>query len=144
MTRETILVVDDTPVNLKLTRILLTHEGYDVRTANSGPEALELLKTCHPRLILADIQMPGMDGLEMTRRIKADPRNRDILVVALTALAMTGDEEKAVEAGCDGYITKPIDTRALGDRIREYLQTGGEAHAAPADPFRGTDIDDLR
>ncbi len=144
MTRDTILVVDDTPVNLKLTRILLTHEGYDVRTAGSGPEALELLKTCHPRLILADIQMPGMDGLEMTRRIKADPRNRDILVVALTALAMAGDEEKAVEAGCDGYITKPIDTRALGNRIREYLQPGEESRAAAADPFEGTDIDDLR
>src|SRR5512132_3161552 len=132
MTRETILVVDDTPVNLKLTRILLTHEGYDVRTANSGPEALELLKTFHPRLILADIQMPGMDGLEMTRRIKADPQKRDILVVALTALAMQGDEERARAAGCDGYITKPIEPRALGERIRGYLTTPGDEHAPPS------------
>lgn len=145
MAGETILVVDDTPVNLKLTRILLTHEGYDVRTANSGPEALAILETYHPRLILADIQMPGMDGLEMTRRIKADPRNRDILVVALTALAMAGDEEKAIEAGCDGYITKPIDTRALGDKIREYLQIGGESRPPQTDPFEGSsDVDDLR
>src|SRR5512140_113741 len=98
MAGEPILVVDDTPVNLKLTRILLTHEGYDVHTANSGAEALEILENFHPRLILADIQMPGMDGLEMTRRIKADPRHRDIVVVALTALAMQGDEEKALKA----------------------------------------------
>jgi CheY-like chemotaxis protein len=144
MAGEQILVVDDTPVNLKLTRILLTHEGYDVRTAESGEEALRILESFHPRLVLADIQMPGMDGLEMTRRIKGDQRNRGILVVALTALAMQGDEERAIEAGCDGYITKPIDTRALGERIRGYLHTGDEPHTAAADPFAGSGIDDLR
>jgi CheY-like chemotaxis protein len=144
MAGEQILVVDDTPVNLKLTRILLTHEGYDVRTAESGEEALRMLETFHPRLVLADIQMPGMDGLEMTRRIKSDPRRRDILVVALTALAMKGDEERAIEAGCDGYITKPIDTRALGARIREYLHTAGEPPLSADDPFADAGIDDLR
>jgi CheY-like chemotaxis protein len=143
MAGEQILVVDDTPVNLKLTRILLTHEGYDVRTAESGEEALSILENFHPRLVLADIQMPGMDGLEMTRRIKGDPRNRGILVVALTALAMKGDEERAIEAGCDGYITKPIDTRALGDRIRGYLHTGDEPRRS-ADPLANSGIDDLR
>src|SRR3954447_25188754 len=127
MAGERILVVDDTPVNLKLTRILLRHEGYDVQTANSGEEALSLLDSFRPRMILADIQMPGMDGLEMTRRIKRNPQHRDILVVALTALALHGDEERALEAGCDGYITKPIDTHALGERIRGYLHTVGEA-----------------
>src|SRR5437763_16067503 len=115
-----ILIVDDTPVNLKLTRILLEHGGYEARTASCADEAPKLLHTLRPRLVLADIQMPGMDGLEMTRRIKADPRNRGMKVVALTAFAMKGDEERAIEAGCDGYITKPIDTRALGDRIRGY------------------------
>jgi two-component system cell cycle response regulator DivK len=144
MAGEQILVVDDTPVNLKLTRILLTHEGYEVRTAESGEEALRILEMFHPRLVLADIQMPGMDGLEMTRRIKGDPRHRGILVVALTALAMKGDEERAIEAGCDGYITKPIDTRALGDRVRAYLHTGDEPRSASADPFAGSGIDDLR
>jgi CheY-like chemotaxis protein len=145
MAGEPILIVDDTPVNLKLTRILLTHEGYEVRTASSGEEALGILEKFHPRLVLADIQMPGMDGLEMTRRIKRDPRHRDILVVALTALAMQGDEEKAIQAGCDGYITKPIETRALGDRIRGYLQTAGEPRpAAKSDPFAGAGLDDLR
>ena len=121
MAGEPILVVDDTPVNLKLTRILLVNEGYTVLTAASAEEALELLHSHHPRLVLADIQLPGMDGLEMTRRIKADERTRDIAVVALTAFAMKGDEQKATDAGCDGYITKPIDTRMLGSRIRQLL-----------------------
>ena len=118
-----ILIVEDTPVSLRLTRILLANEGYTVLTAASAEEALELLRSHHPRLILADIQLPGMDGLEMTRLIKQDERSRDIAVVALTAFAMKGDEEKAMDAGCDGYITKPIDTRTLGDRIRQMLST---------------------
>jgi two-component system, cell cycle response regulator DivK len=118
---EPILIVDDTPVNLKLTRILLVNEGYAVQTAASAEEALAMLDSYHPKLVLADIQLPGMDGLEMTRRIKSDERTRDITVVALTAFAMKGDEEKALAAGCDGYITKPIDTRTLGNRIRAVL-----------------------
>src|SRR6266478_9782903 len=132
MAGEPILIVDDTPVNLKLTRILLLNEGYKVLTAASAEEALELLRGYRPRLILADIQLPGMDGLEMTRRIKQDPATRDITVVALTAFAMKGDEQKAIEAGCDGYITKPIDTRTLGSRIREYLERRPKAAAGDA------------
>src|ERR1039457_6467223 len=119
MAAEPILIVDDTPVNLKLTRILLVNEGYAVLTASSGEEALELLRSYHPRLILADIQLPGMDGLEMTRRIKQDERTRGIAVVALTAFAMKGDEQKAMDAGCDGYITKPIDTQIGRASCRE-------------------------
>jgi len=135
MAGEPILIVDDTPLNLKLTRILLVNEGYKVMTAASAEEALELLRSYHPQLILADIQMPGMDGLELTRRIKQNQETRDISVVALTAFAMKGDEQKAVEAGCDGYITKPIDTRSLGGRIREHLNGRAEAQgAAPAAP----------
>jgi two-component system, cell cycle response regulator DivK len=144
MAGEQILVVDDTPVNLKLTRILLSHEGYDVRTASSGEEALDILESYHPRMVLADIQMPGMDGLEMTRRIKSDPRHRDILVVALTALAMQGDEQKALDAGCDGYITKPIERRALGNRIREYLHEPEESRPDGPDPLAASGLDDLR
>lgn len=133
MAGEPILVVDDTPVNLKLTRILLVNEGYKVMTAASAEEALELLRSYHPQLILADIQLPGIDGLELTRRIKKNEETRDITVVALTAFAMKGDEQKAVEAGCDGYITKPIDTRSLGARIREHLNRRAEAlGAAPS------------
>jgi CheY-like chemotaxis protein len=122
MAGESILIVDDTPVNLKLTRILLVNEGYKVITAATAEEALDLLSGCQPDLILEDIQLPGIDGLEMTRRIKADDRTRDIIVVALTAFAMQGDERRAIEAGCDGYITKPIDTRTLGTRVRQYLE----------------------
>lgn len=121
MAGEPILIVDDTPVNLKLTRILLAKEGYKVQTAASAEEALEMLAGYHPRLILADIQLPGMDGLEMTRRLKGDEKTRDITIVALTAFAMKGDEQKARAAGCDGYITKPINTRTLGTVVREYL-----------------------
>src|SRR3954452_22163518 len=100
MAGEPILIVDDTPVNLKLTRILLAGEGFQVTTAPSAEEALELLRGFHPQLILADIQLPGIDGLEMTRRIKENPSTRDIAVVALTAFAMKGDEQRALEAGC--------------------------------------------
>jgi len=122
MAREPILVVDDNPLNLKLTRVLLAGEGYDVRTATDSQEALAVLKTFRPRLILMDIQLPGMDGLELTRRLKADSSNRDILVLALTAYAMKGDEQKARNAGCDGYIAKPIDTRSLPSVVKDYLQ----------------------
>lgn len=134
MPGEPILIVDDTPVNLKLTRMLLLNEGYNVLTAASAEEALELLRGFHPQLVLADIQLPGMDGLELTRRLKRDPGTRDITVVALTAFAMKGDEQKAIDAGCDGYITKPIDTRALGSRIREYLDRRPESQGPGAPP----------
>lgn len=107
---ELILVVDDNPVNLKLVRVLLVKKGYEVYTAADADEALTLLERVHPRLILMDIQLPGMDGLTLTRQLKADPATCDIIIVALTAYAMKVDEQKAREAGCDGYISKPIET----------------------------------
>ena len=134
MAGEPILIVDDTPVNLKLTRILLVNEGYKVMTAASAEEALELLRSYHPFLVLADIQLPGIDGLELTRRIKQDEKTRDIMVVALTAFAMKGDEQRAIDAGCDGYITKPIDTRALGARVREFMMRRAETEGGPVPP----------
>ena len=149
MTGEPILVVDDVPANLKLTRLLLEREGFEVRTTGSAEEALEVLESFRPRLVLADIQLPGIDGLEMTRRIKADPRNRDVLVVALTAYAMKGDEEKAIAAGCDGYITKPIDTRRFAQQLREYMGPAGQAQAhrvpgGPPAPVGEDEIGELR
>src|SRR4051794_9908503 len=126
MAGEPILVVDDTPVNLRLTRILLLNEGYEVLTATTAEEALDLLRTERPAMILADIQLPGIDGLEMTRRIKANPATRQIIVVALTAFSMKDDEQRAIDAGCDGYFTKPIDTRSLGQRLRGILDARGE------------------
>jgi two-component system, cell cycle response regulator DivK len=130
MPNESILVVDDAPVNLKLTGILLRKEGYDVHSAVDAEQALRLLDHFHPDLILVDIQLPGMDGLEFTRRIKSNAATCDIVVVALTACAMKGDDDKAFEAGCDGYITKPIETVMLAGRIREYL----DRRASPPPP----------
>ena len=121
MAGEPILIVDDNPLNLKVVRVLLTVEGYDVRTALNADEALAVLRTFHPRLILMDLQLPGMDGLALTRHLKADPATCDIRVVALTAYAMKGDDQKALAAGCDGYIPKPIDTRTLPGAVAAYL-----------------------
>jgi CheY-like chemotaxis protein len=123
MAGEPILIVDDNQLNLKLTRILLEKNGYVVRTAGDGSQALALLKEFNPSLILMDVQLPGMDGLEVTRRIKSNPATNNIIVVALTAYAMKGDDEKARAAGCDGYITKPIDTRTLPGQIQGYLDS---------------------
>ena len=121
MPGEPILIVDDNPVNLKLARVLLTSEGYNVRTATDAEEALDVLHSFHPRLILMDIQLPGMDGLELTKRLKANPETRDIIILALTAYAMKGDDKKTLDAGCDGYISKPVDTRTLPGTIAEHL-----------------------
>lgn len=122
MARKSILIVDDNLVNMKLIRVLLAGEGYEVRTAGDANEALQLLNGFHPGLILMDIQLPGIDGLELTRRLKANPATRDIPIIGLTAYAMKGDEERIIAAGCDGYISKPIDTRALPNLIRSYLK----------------------
>ena len=118
---EPILIVDDNAANLKLARVLLTGEGYDVRTAMNAEEALAEMATRRPRLILMDIQLPGMDGLALTRRLKADPATRDVVILALTAYAMKGDEERVLAAGCNGYVSKPIDTRALPKLVAEWL-----------------------
>ena len=122
MAEKTILIVDDNPVNLKLIRILLAGEGYDVHTASDGENALRVLQDLRPQMILMDIQLPGIDGLELTRRLKADPMTRDITILGLTAYAMKGDEQKILAAGCDGYIAKPIDTRTLPAVIQRYLE----------------------
>ena len=100
---------------------MLSVDGYEVHTAADAEEALVLLGTVHPGLILMDLQLPGLDGLELTRRLKADRATRDIVVVALTAYAMQGDEQKALDAGCDGYVAKPIDTRLLAATVAKYL-----------------------
>src|SRR5713226_2079951 len=118
---EPILIVDDNPANLKLARVVLAREGFEVRTAADAVEALEVLETFHPRVILMDLQLPGMDGFELTRRLKASPTHRDVIILALTAYAMKGDEEKARGAGCDGYIAKPIDTRTLPGVVAGYI-----------------------
>ena len=124
MEHRAILVVDDNPVNMKLIRVLLAGEGYEVRTASDATEALDILQAFRPGLILLDIQLPGIDGLELTRRLKAQPSTRDIPILGLTAYAMKGDEERILAAGCDGYIPKPIDTRTLPGFIKACLRKG--------------------
>jgi two-component system, cell cycle response regulator DivK len=122
MAGEPILIVDDNPANLKLARVLLALEGYEVRTATDAEEALAVLREFLPDLILMDIQLPGMDGLELTRRLKSDSKTCDVAILALTAYAMKGDEERALAAGCDGYIAKPIDTKRLTGQVAALLR----------------------
>ncbi len=141
MASERILVVDDNPVNARLTCMLLEREGYEVATAPDAEFALRTLEQFRPRLILMDIQLPGMDGLELTRRIKANPDHANVAIVALTAYAMKGDEEKAIEAGCDGYVSKPINTRALPRLIREHIDRSKRAAAGPPVPHAERFID---
>jgi CheY-like chemotaxis protein len=121
MPGELILVVDDNPQNLRLARITLRTAGYDVVTAVDAQHAVAELGRVAPALIVMDIQLPDVDGLELTRRLKADPDRAHIPVLALTAYAMKGDEAKAMAAGCDGYLTKPIDADALPQAVAALL-----------------------
>jgi CheY-like chemotaxis protein len=121
MAGERILIVDDNATNLKLVAYLMKANGYTVDTALDAESAIVAIRTNHPDVILMDIQLPGIDGLELTRRLKADPETRDIVIVAVTAYAMKGDQAKALAAGCDDYITKPIDTRSLPETIARHL-----------------------
>lgn len=121
MAGERILIVDDNATNLKLVAYLMRANGYTVDTALDAESAIVAIRNHHPDVILMDIQLPGIDGLELTRRLKADPATRDIVIIAVTAYAMKGDQAKAQAAGCDDYITKPIDTRALPETIARHL-----------------------
>lgn len=118
-----ILVVDDNPVNLKLASHVLEFAGYEVIQAVDAEKALEIIKLSPPELILMDIGLPGMDGLALTRILKAAEPTKHILIAALTAFAMKGDEQKAMEAGCDAYISKPINTRKLPEQMAELWST---------------------
>jgi two-component system cell cycle response regulator DivK len=117
----TILLVDDNTTNMKLSLFLLESADHTVLTATNAEAGLTLARERHPALILMDIQLPGMDGLEATARLKADPATRDIPVIALTALAMKGDEERIRAAGCDGYIAKPLDYKEFLATIKAQL-----------------------
>jgi len=119
---ESILVVDDNLDNRELTQILLECEGFEVRLAEDAAQALRMFETYRPKLLLVDVQMPGMDGLELTRRLRRDPSSQDVIVVALSAYAMAAEKANALAAGCDGYITKPINTRTFASAVRRYLE----------------------
>jgi two-component system, cell cycle response regulator DivK len=119
--RSLILVVDDNEAGQLLARSVLEIEGFRVETAGSSQEVLEQLKAHRPELILMDVQLPGQDGLDLTRQLKADPETAGIVIVALTAHAMPGDREQALAAGCIDHISKPFNTRTLGDQVRGFL-----------------------
>jgi two-component system, cell cycle response regulator DivK len=119
-----VILVDDHPVNLRLAAEVLRAGGFVVHSAADGAAALALLESGPADLVLTDIAMPGMDGFELARRIKADPRFATVPVVALTASAMKGDEARVLAAGCDDYITKPVDTRSLAARIASIIERG--------------------
>ena len=116
-----VLVVDDNPVNMKLIRVLLLGEGYVVHTAGDAQEALAILKELHPQLILMDIQLPEVSGLEVTKWLKDDPELQKIPVVAVTAFAMKGDEEKIRQGGCEAYIAKPISVSKFLETVDRFL-----------------------
>jgi len=120
MSQAPILIVDDNPSHLKLMQLVIASHA-DIRTANSAKQALEVLKDYQPQVILMDIQLPDMDGFALTRKLKADPKYHNIIIIAVTAYAMEGDKQKALEAGCDGYVTKPIDVETFPAIIDEYL-----------------------
>jgi CheY-like chemotaxis protein len=119
-----LLVVDDNAANLALLSYVLRAAGHEVHTATSAEEALAALDRRAPRMLLLDLRLPGMDGLTLARRLRADPRHDALIIVAVTAQAMRGDREAAIEAGCDGFVTKPIDTRALPATVAEHLRAG--------------------
>lgn len=122
MPGEAILVVDDNPTNLKLVRVLLSQAGFQVETADDAEAAEALLADFRPSLILMDVQLPGKSGLELTRELRERPDFAQVPILALTAYAMKTDEEAALEAGCSGFIPKPVDTRSLADVVRSHLR----------------------
>ena len=143
MAGEQILLVDDNVLNRRLAQFLLKSRGYIVYEATTGQEALDLARAHLPDLIFMDLQLPDLDGLTVTKVLKENELTRQIPVIALTAFAMQGDREKALQAGCDGYITKPIDTRSFPAAVSQYLATavgkrGKPSHGASGeDPRRG-------
>jgi len=141
MIGERILLAEDNPQNRRLAQFLLRSHGYTVYEAVSGPEAIELARIHSPQLILMDLRLPGLDGYEVTKMLKGDDRTKQIPIIALTAFAMEGDREKALQAGCDGYITKPVDTRHFPVAVHQFLQaknnegadrSNGHSHEHPS------------
>ena len=119
-----ILVVEDNERNLKLLRDVLEYAGYDVRVARTGEDGVTLAVKEPPDLVLMDLQLPGIDGMEALRQLRESPRTADIPVVAVTAQAMKQDRERALEAGFDGYVEKPISVRAFPEQVRSFLSSG--------------------
>jgi CheY-like chemotaxis protein len=122
MTRGRVLVVDDNAMNVELVTYVLTDGGFEVASAHDAGKALMSISFAPPDVILMDIQMPGMNGVDLTRQLKADPATRHIPIVAFTAYAMKGDEAKLRAAGCDGYLSKPIDVANFATKVAAFLE----------------------
>lgn len=120
-----VLVVDDNPLNAELAAAVLCADGLQVEVAADAAETALRMAEFKPELVLMDIQLPGVDGLTLTRRIKADPATRHVVVLAFTAYAMKGDEARMLDAGCDGYISKPIEVGSFAAQVRRWLRQPG-------------------
>jgi len=123
MSAPRVLIVDDNAMNVELVSFILAADSMIVASAGNASEALAQVAAHRPDLILMDIQLPDMDGLKLTRRLKADPQTRNIVILALTAYAMRGDEDKMRAAGCDGYVAKPVDVATFAAKVRSFLET---------------------
>lgn len=121
-TNPLILIIEDNPTNMRLAKTALMKHEFDILTASSADEALKILVDNTPDLILMDIQLPGVDGLQLTSYLKDNPQTKDIIIIALTAYASNLDQEKAMAAGCDGFISKPYDILDLPGKLRGYLR----------------------
>jgi two-component system cell cycle response regulator DivK len=132
-----ILVVEDQEDNRRIMRDLLASAGYEVIEALTGEEGVAAAESHRPHLILMDIQLPGLDGYEATRRIKANPDLRHVPIIVVTSYALSGDDVKAFEAGCDDYVSKPFSPRELLAKIREYLEQKENCENATTDTHRG-------
>lgn len=118
-----VLVIEDTPENMRLFRAVLKLEGVQMLEADGARAGIEIAQTEQPDMILMDIQMPDMDGLEATRLLRADPQTRDIPIIAVTASVMDSDRHKTIEAGCNAHISKPIDPAVFAQQIAVYLRS---------------------
>jgi CheY-like chemotaxis protein len=123
MTGATILIIEDNPLNVELASDLLEASGFEIHSTRTAEDGLRMARELSPTLVLMDIGLPGMDGLSATRTLKTDPATSHLTVVGLTAHAMLGDEGTALDAGCDGYLTKPIDTRTFVSSIKDFIAT---------------------
>ena len=130
VTRRCVLIVEDNVLNMKLFSAMLSAQGYDVLQAPNGSSALDLAHVRHPDLIIMDLQLPDMSGLDVTRMLKADDDTRDIAIIATTAYALRGDEEKIRASGCDGYMAKPIAVSNLLDLIETLITRSPPARIA--------------
>jgi len=121
MTTQKVLIVEDNPMNMRLIEMILKSDDYLLLKATDGEEALAIAAIDHPDLVLMDIRLPKLNGLEVAKRLKQNAQLKHIPIIALTAHAMKGDMEKAIEAGCEGYVSKPIDTRQLPKLVADML-----------------------